>query len=79
MYANAYTMRMPTNYVDMSADELEYDGGWNWFKNVFKAVVVGAVAGVMVAATGGTALPIAVAIIGTAGSSLAADAIDEFM
>ena len=24
MYANVYEMKMPTNYVDMNADELEY-------------------------------------------------------
>ena len=27
MYANAYEMKMPTNYVDMSADEIEYIAG----------------------------------------------------
>ena len=29
MYANAYELKMPTNYVDMNANEMEYDGtGW---------------------------------------------------
>jgi len=27
MYTNAYEMQMPTNYVDMSADEIEYIAG----------------------------------------------------
>lgn len=30
MYVNASMMRMPTNYVDMNADEIEYSGGWFW-------------------------------------------------
>jgi len=34
MYANVYEMKMPTNYVDMNTSELEYTGGWDWWKTV---------------------------------------------
>lgn len=34
MYATE--MKMPSNYSDLSADEMEYDGGW-----LFTAIVVG--------------------------------------
>lgn len=44
MYANAYELKMPTNYVDMNARELEYDGGWNWRKVLKIATVVAVVA-----------------------------------
>ncbi len=47
MYANANMMRMPTNYVDMNADEIEYGGGWGWksfLVSVGVAAVIGAVA-----------------------------------
>lgn len=65
MYADAYAMKMPTDYVDMSADELEYDGGWGWksfFVSVGVAAVIGAVAVV--------ATPVIVATI--AGASIGA-------
>ncbi len=53
MYANvnAYAMRMPAHYVDMSADEIEYDGS-GWFGALFGAVAaVNAVATVLGAYT----------------------------
>ncbi len=30
MNANNNELKMPKNYVDMSSNELEYDGGFNW-------------------------------------------------
>ena len=52
-----YTMRMPSNYVEMSSSEMEYDGGWSWNKAFFTAAIVGAViAGVgAIVLTGGAA------------------------
>lgn len=55
MYANANVMRMPTNYVDMNADEIEYDGGWKWWK---VAAAIGVAALAVVAA------PVACAYVG---------------
>lgn len=40
MYANAYELRMPTNYVDMNANEMEYDGGWIWSAGLIVASLV---------------------------------------
>lgn len=79
MYADAYTMRMPTNYVDMSADELEYDGGWNFWKSLAKAsvaaVVVVSTAAISAAVSpaGGIAVGAALAFCG----SMACDWIDD--
>ncbi len=53
MYANANTMRMPTNYVDMNADEIEYTGE-GWFKWVGSFVIGGASAVAIAAVTGAT-------------------------
>ena len=59
-------MRMPTNYVDMSAAEIEFDGGWSW-KTFFTAVaIVGAVA-----MGGGAGLLLAGSIVGLAGGAVA--------
>jgi len=33
-------MRMPTNYVDMSATDMQFDGSWSWGK-FWNAMVVG--------------------------------------
>jgi hypothetical protein len=61
MYANAnmYEMRLPRGYVDLSAEELEYDGSFS-LKSLVKAVVIGAV----VAAVGAA---ITIAVVGTGG------------
>ncbi|MBR4203379.1 MAG: hypothetical protein IKQ93_07390 [Candidatus Methanomethylophilaceae archaeon] len=59
-------MKMPTNYVDMSAAEIEFDGGWSW-KTFFTAVaIVGAVA-----IAGGAGLLLAGSIVGLAGGAVA--------
>ncbi len=79
MYANANVMRMPTNYVDMNADEIEYDGGWSWLKTIAKglvtaAVVVGTAAATAVASpAAGIAVGAGLAFVG----SMANDWIDE--
>ena len=31
MYSNVYEMKMPTNYVDATAEEMKYDGGFGGF------------------------------------------------
>lgn len=43
MQAYAKELKMPTNYVDMSASELEYDGGFSW-KQFEKVALITAVA-----------------------------------
>ncbi len=79
MYANANMMRMPTNYVDMNADEIEYCGGWSWLKTIAKglvavAVVVGTAAATAVASpAAGIAVGAGLAFVGT----MANDWIDE--
>ena len=60
MYANAYEMKMPTNYVDMNARELEYGGGWNWKKILTTVAVVVAVTAVY------CVVPIAAVYVGCA-------------
>ena len=61
-----FDMKMPTNYVDMSAAEMEFDGGWSW-KTFFTAVaIVGAVA-----IGAGAGLLLAGSIVGLAGGAAA--------
>ena len=52
-----YTMKMPTNYVEMDSSEMEYDGGWSWNKFFAVTAIVGAVVAGIGAAilTGGAA------------------------
>ncbi len=54
-------MRMPTNYVDMSATDMQFDGSWSWGKFWNAMAFVGAavmVAGIvtLALATGGAAM-----------------------
>lgn len=35
-------LKMPTNYVDMSSTEMEFDGGWSWKKFFVGVAIVGA-------------------------------------
>ena len=69
----AYAMKMPTNYVEMTSTDLEYDGGWSWNKIFYTAAIVGAVvAGIgAVIMTGGAAafLAAGVATTSTAAST----------
>ena len=53
----AYAMKMPTNYVEMTSTDLEYDGSWSWNKFFSTAAIAGAiVAGIGAAIlTGGAA------------------------
>lgn len=37
---NAYGLKMPAHYVDMNAEEMEYDGGWGWFKSIVKVAIL---------------------------------------
>ncbi len=39
----AYTMKMPSNYVEMNASEMEYDGGWSWNKFFAGVAIAGAI------------------------------------
>ncbi len=52
-------MKMPTNYVDMNASELKFDGGWSWKTFGKVALIVGAVA-----AVGGLTVLLSGAILG---------------
>ena len=61
----AYTMKMPSNYVEMNASEMEYDGGWSWNKAFFTAATVGEV----IAGVG------AIVLTGGAGAFIAAGGI----
>ena len=66
-----YTLKMPTNYVEMDSSEMQYDGGWSWNKVFFTAAIVGAViAGVGAAILTGGAT--AFVIAGVASTSTAA-------
>ncbi len=53
-------LKMPTNYVDMSESEMEFDGGWSWSKFFAVVGIVGAaiigcgVAGALVGAIAGS-------------------------
>ena len=38
-----HQMKMPMNYVDMSATEMEFDGGWSWKKFFVGVAIAGAV------------------------------------
>lgn len=58
-------MKMPSGYVDMNANEMEYDGGFNW-KHVLDAVMVVGIA----AAVGGAGLA-AFTSYGTLGAGIA--------
>ncbi|MBE6522345.1 MAG: hypothetical protein E7Z62_04365 [Thermoplasmata archaeon] len=55
-----HEMKMPTNYVDMSESEMEFDGGWSWGKFFATVAIVGVaiaccgVAGVLVGAMAGS-------------------------
>ena len=72
-------MKMPTNYVDMSESEMEFDGGWSWGKFFAAVAIVGAaiaccgVAGVLVGAiAGSTALIAGSGVAVGIGSAIAA-------
>ena len=47
-----HQMKMPMNYVDMSAEEIEFDGGWSWKKFFVGVAIAGAVLCVGGAAVG---------------------------
>jgi len=47
-----HQMKMPMNYVDMSATEMEFDGGWSWKKFFVGVAIAGAVLCVGGAAVG---------------------------
>ena len=57
-------LKMPTNYVDMSESEMEFDGSWSWGK--FWAGV--AIAGLALAVVGGIGMFAAAAVSITAAS-----------
>ena len=59
------TFKMPSNYVDMSLEELEYDGGSIWSKwgDIISVGIIAVSAGLLVAAgclTGGLGAGLAV-------------------
>ncbi len=59
----AYAMKMPTNYVEMTSTDLEYDGGWSWKKFFVGVAIVGgivALGGIGVAIGGLAAVNMAV-------------------
>ena len=46
-YVNAYGMRMPARFADMTPDEIEYDGSWKFkikWRSVRKVCIVAAIA-----------------------------------
>ncbi|MDR0887598.1 MAG: hypothetical protein LBM39_00225 [Candidatus Methanoplasma sp.] len=77
-FANAYgnEIRMPARYVDLSAEEMEYEGGWSLkglVASVVSCVVTGVIAaGIVVLAvgTGGVAVPVYIAAGGLIGGGL---------
>ena len=64
-----YEMKMPRNYVDMEAADMEYDGGFNWGKFIkYATIVCSTVAAIGLSmATGGSALGLAMFFGGTIG------------
>ena len=38
-------MRLPTNYVDMSETDMQFDGGWSWNKFFVGVAIAGAIIG----------------------------------
>ena len=81
MYANANMMRMPTNYVDMNADEIEYEGGWSWEK-FRRAAIIGAIVGAGVAAavfTCGASVGVSIGVASTLIEATALGAISGSM
>ena len=56
-------MRLPTNYVDMSETDMQFDGGWSWKKFFVGVAIVGgivALGGIGVAIGGLAAVNMAV-------------------
>ena len=52
---NVNQMIMPSSYVDMDSDEIEYDGGFDWSKALFITAAVGAAIAVGGFGVGGVA------------------------
>ena len=70
MHANENAMVMPKNYVDMSAPEMEYDGGFKWNVGSIASIAV-AVAGVAMLATAAFVAPgVTASALGLGGVSL---------
>ena len=68
----AYEMKMPAKYVDLSADEMEYDGGFLNFIVGIVSTAVGITLSVAAAATGSKELETASHIATVAGVILTA-------
>ena len=62
-------MKMPKNYVDMEAADMDYDGGFNWGKFLkYASMVCMAVMGTgFTMATGGSAIGLCLFVAGTVG------------
>lgn len=52
---NVDQMIMPSSYVDMNSDEIEYDGGFDWSKALYITAAVGAAIAVCGFGVGGVA------------------------
>jgi hypothetical protein len=67
---NNYEMKMPKRYVELSEDEMEYDGGASIWANI----IYSAVGGAITCGIAGTAVPgvgtVAGAIMGAAGGAI---------
>ena len=59
MYAhvNKYEMMLPRNYVDLSVEEMEYDGALSW-KGLLGSVVIGAIGGAIAVIAAPVILPV---------------------
>jgi hypothetical protein len=68
MYANVnkYEMRLPKGYVDLSSDEMEYDGGASVWASMAWGAMIGAVSG----AIGGSVVPGAGTAVGAAAGAV---------
>ena len=55
-----YTMKLPTNYVDMSETDMQYDGGWTWKATLWTCVATVALGTIIAAAA---AMPLAAGIV----------------
>jgi len=53
-------MKMPTNYVDMSETDMQYDGGWSWKATLWTCVAAVALGTIIAAAA---AMPLAAGIV----------------
>ena len=55
-----YTMKMPTNYIEMDSSEMQYDGGWSWKATLWTCVAAAALGTIIAAAA---AMPLAAGIV----------------